>query len=69
DFEKAGGILIGNNDSQYALNGKNVAGHEDYYGHNPDESTNIQLDETECDYMKIRDPYNDASPWIIVNDH
>ncbi|CCH57721.1 hypothetical protein A323_gp13 [Acinetobacter phage AP22] len=66
DFEKAGGMLLGNNDCQYALNGKNVAGHEDYYKHEADENISIRLDDTENEYLNISDPYNDASPWVIV---
>lgn len=67
DFEKAGGMLLGSNDQQYALNGRNVEGHEDYYEHHPDESKSIRLDEALLDCVHIRDPYNDASPWVIVN--
>ncbi|WNA15527.1 hypothetical protein [Acinetobacter phage HFM1] len=66
DFEKAGGMLLGSNDSQYALNGKNVAGHEDGYSYGIDESTSIKIDDTENEYLNILDPYNDVSPWVIV---
>lgn len=66
DFRKAGGMLIGSNDCQYAVNGRNVIKHCDSYSNYPAEGTAILLEDSGCDSAKIGDPYSDASPWVVV---
>lgn len=69
DFQKLGGILVGNNDSQHALNGLRVSKCVDYYSNHPSDRSNIiALDETRTEYLKINDPFNDASPLVILKE-
>ncbi|WP_312969039.1 hypothetical protein [Acinetobacter gerneri] len=69
DFQKLGGILVGHNEFQHALNGLRVSECVDDYLNTPsDESNAIKLDEIESESLVIEDPFIDASPWVILND-
>lgn len=65
DFKKAGGVLVGSNDFQYALNGFNFMGAHDHYSNNC-EKNYISLDDADMDSIQIKDPFNDAPPYIEV---
>lgn len=68
DFEKFGGVLVGHNEFQHALNGLNIYQCVDGYEDEPNDKSNaIRLDETESDSLCIRDPFIDVSPWVILN--
>lgn len=69
DFEKAGGLIVGSNEFQYAMNGYNVYSHCDSYEQTPDKELSIKVDDANLDCVVILDPYCDASPWIILNEH
>ena len=65
DFESVGGVLVGNNDQQYALNGCNYVNAYDSYNHG-DSENRILIDDAELDYVKIPDSFSDSSPYIEV---
>ena len=67
DFEDAGGILVGNNEFQYAMNGQYfICSHDSY--ENDKLENYIELDGAGLDYVIIRDSYSDSAPYIEVGE-
>lgn len=67
DFESLGGVLVGSNEFQYALNGVNFVDAHDYYQNDLEENY-IRLCDADLESIIIRDPFNDAEPYIEVRE-
>jgi hypothetical protein len=66
DFNNAGGQLIGNNDYQYAVNGKNVSAVKDSYLNTPKEGMSIGVGDVQAPSIHMSDPFIDSSPFIVL---